>query len=191
MTPWIGLNMCTCHPGAIPVWPPVSHFPRQYCLGPLTRIRYVCVGHPTACFPYYQVHQYTVSAAYRRPRGVSVPLAGEVQVRIDPLCIQFRNPSCSESHSPSIWGGCVSYPSNFCPAVVRSWENFDQQMIRLDGSSRFLQPCLLGSLRNFLSILVTGTNCNELGDLGVGWNPNRPTTAIQVSKEHIHNPVMV
>ena len=33
--------------------------------------------------------------------------------------------------------------------------------------------------------------CNELGDLGVGWNPNRPTTAIQVSKEHRHNPVMV
>ena len=22
--------------------------------------------------------------------------------------------------------------------------------------------------------------CNELGDLGVGWDPNRPTTAIQV-----------
>ena len=74
-----------------------------------------------------------VSAAYRRPRGVSVPLAGEVQVRIDPPYIQSRNPSCSESHSPSIWGGCVSYPSNFCPVVVRSWENFD--FPQLDGSS--------------------------------------------------------
>ena len=30
---------------------------------------------------------------------------------------------------------------------------------------------------------------NELGDLGVGWSPNRPTTAIRFSKEH--NPVMV
>ena len=33
--------------------------------------------------------------------------------------------------------------------------------------------------------------CNELGDLGVGWNPNRPTTAIRFSKEHRHNAVMV
>ena len=76
--PCIGSNLRTCHLGAIPVWPPVSHFPRQYCPGPLTWIIYVCVGHPTAFFPHYQVHRYTVSAAYRRPRGVSVPLAGEV-----------------------------------------------------------------------------------------------------------------
>ena len=34
------------------------------------------------------------------------------------------------------------------------------------------------------------TICNELGDLGVGWSPNRPTTAIRFSKEHRHNPVM-
>ena len=33
--------------------------------------------------------------------------------------------------------------------------------------------------------------CNELGDLGVGWSPNRPTTTIRFSKEHRHNPVMV
>ena len=32
---------------------------------------------------------------------------------------------------------------------------------------------------------------NELGDLGVGWSLNRPTTAIRFSKEHRHNPVMV
>ena len=32
--------------------------------------------------------------------------------------------------------------------------------------------------------------CNELGDLWVGWDPNRPT-AIRFSKEHRHNPVMV
>ena len=24
--------------------------------------------------------------------------------------------------------------------------------------------------------------CNELGDLGVGWSPNRPTTTIRFSK---------
>ena len=34
-------------------------------------------------------------------------------------------------------------------------------------------------------------NCNELGDLGVGWSPTRPTTAIRFPKEHRHNPVMV
>ena len=33
--------------------------------------------------------------------------------------------------------------------------------------------------------------CNKLGDLEVGWDPNRPTTAIRFSKEHRHNPVMV
>ena len=33
--------------------------------------------------------------------------------------------------------------------------------------------------------------CNELGDLWVGWDPNRPTTAIRFSKEHRHSPVMV
>ena len=72
-------------------------------------------------------------------------------------------------------------------------ENFDfpRKIIRLDGSSRLLQTCLLGSLHSFLSILVTGTNCNKLGDLWVGWDPNRPTTAIRFSKEHRHNPVMV
>ena len=60
MTPCIGSNLRTRHPGAIPVWSHVSHFPRPYYPGPLTQIIYVCVGHPTAFFPYYQVHRYTV-----------------------------------------------------------------------------------------------------------------------------------
>ena len=52
--------------------------------------------------------------------------------------------------------------------------------------------CLLGLLRNFFSILVTGTNCNELGEAGVGWSPTRPTTAYQdFPKNNRHNPVMV
>ena len=49
-----------------------------------------------------------------------------------------------------------------------------------------------------MSILVTGTNCNELGggrrrlEASVGWSPTRPTTAYQVfPKNNRHNPVMV
>ena len=31
---------------------------------------------------------------------------------------------------------------------------------------------------------------NKLRDLWVGWDPDRPTTTIRLSKEHRHNPVM-
>ena len=38
---------------------------------------------------------------------------------------------------------------------------------------------------NMITTLLNGIHvddymCNEFGDLGVSWNPNRPTTAIQV-----------
>ena len=48
------------------------------------------------------------------------------------------------------------------------------------------------SLRNF-SILVTGTNCNELGgEAGAGCIPTRPASAYQVhTKNNTHTPVMV
>ena len=39
--------------------------------------------------------------------------------------------------------------------------------------------------------IINNYYCNEHGDLWVGWNPNRPTTAIRFSKEHRHNPVMI
>ena len=49
-------------------------------------------------------------------------------------------------------------------------------------SQLFVSSYVLSGLQMFLSdpdamMLYV---CNELGDLGVGWNPNRPTTAIQV-----------
>ena len=48
------------------------------------------------------------------------------------------------------------------------------------------------SATNF-SILVTGTNCNELGgEAGVGCIPTRPASAYQVhTKNNRHTPVMV
>ena len=73
----------------------MSHFPRQYYLGPLTQIIYVCVDHPTAFFSYYQVHRHTFSAVYPRLRGLSVPSWGGVgpyrfSVNSIPESIVFR-----------------------------------------------------------------------------------------------------
>ena len=140
MTPCIESNLHTCHPGAIPVWLPVSHFPRQYYLGPLTQIRYVCVVHPTALFSYYQVHRHTslqrilVRVAFPSPwlgRCWSVPILRKFNPGI------HRVPSF-------IPRSCGADAFHVHPISV--WRSSGREKISV-----------------FFSILVMGTNCNELG----------------------------
>ena len=90
-----------------------------------------------------------------------------------------------------MWGGCVSCPSNFCPGgrpVVRKFR-FSPE----DDPTRLVisNPVSCGSLRNFFSILVTGTNCSKLGKGRPRLETGSTDDGLLGFSKNRHNPVMV